>query len=98
MKIFGYEKKFIYEVSKIKDPAIFFGIARTLKVPCFVDKDTPREFSDILNGIFEAYFAADLKRQKELLKILKDANECKESLDYGNNSKDSAKAISDKEM
>ena len=98
MKIFGYEKKFIEEVSRIKDPAIFFGIARTLKVPCFVDKDTPREFNDILEGIFDAYFAADLKRQKELLKILKDANECKENFEYGNNTKNSAKTIPNKKV
>ena len=98
MKFYRNEKKFIHEVSKIKDPAVFFGIAKILKVPCFIDKDTPRDFSEVLNDIFDAYFAADLKRQKELLKILKDANECKESLNYGNNTKDSAETISDKEV
>lgn len=98
MKVFRYEKKFLEEVSRIKDPAVFLGIARTLKVPCFIDKDTPREFNDILEGIFDAYFAADLKRQKELLKILKDANECKENLDYGNNTENSAETVPNKKV
>jgi len=98
MRVFRHEKKFVYEVGKIKDPVVFFGIAQILKVPCFIDKDNPREFGEVLNDIFDAYFAADPKKQKELLKILKDANKCKGSLSNGSYTKDSAETVSNKEV
>ena len=98
MKLFGYEEKFLRELSKIKDPAVFFGTARILKVPCMVDKDTPREFQDILKDVIDNYFAAAPSRQRELLKILKDANKCKESIEDGSYTKNSAKTGSNKEM
>ena len=62
------------------------------------DKDTPRDFNDILKDTIENYFAAAPKRQKEILQILGDANKCKESIEDGNNTKNSAKTISNKEM
>lgn len=74
MRVFSYEKKFIKELSKIKDPAIFVGLANILKVGIMEDKDTPKDFNKVLEGIIDAYFAAAPSRQKELLKILKDAN------------------------
>lgn len=92
MSIFGYEKKFVYEIGRIKDPVVFFGIAKILEVPCFIDKDNPREFEEVLNDILDTYFAAESKKQKELLDILKAANKCKEKIEYGNSTKDSAKA------
>lgn len=98
MSIFGYEKKFVYEISRIKDPVVFFGIAKVLEVPCFIDKDNPREFEEVLNDILDAYFAAEPKKQKELLKILKDANKCKGSLSNGSYTKDSTKAVANKKM
>ena len=93
MAFFRYEKKFLKEISRIKDPAVFFGIARILKVPTMVDKDTPREFSDMLQDIIDNYFAAAPSRQRELLKILKDANQCKENIEDGSYTKDTAKEI-----
>lgn len=98
MKVFKYEKKFLEEVSRIKDPAVFLGIAKIMKVPCFIDKDTPRDFHDILKDTIDNYFAAAPSRQKEVLKILKDANECKESIEDGNNTKDAAETIPNKEV
>lgn len=75
------EKKFIKALSKIKDPAVFLGVAKVLKVRCMEDKDTPRDFNDILRDTINNYFAAAPSRQRELLKILKDANECGDTLE-----------------
>lgn len=88
--IFGYEKRFIKELGKIKDPVVFFGVARVLKVNPMVDKDTPKEFAAVLEEIIDAYFAAEPKKQKELLNILRDANKCKEKLVDGNYTKNTA--------
>ena len=98
MKFYRNEKKFIYALSKINDPAVFLGVAKILKVSVMKDKDTPRDFNDILKDTIENYFAAAPKRQKEILQILGDANKCKESIEDGNNTKNSAKTISNKEM
>ena len=88
--IFGYEKRFIKELVKIKDPVVFFGVARVLKVNPMVDKDTPKDFAAVLEEIIDAYFAAEPKKQKELLNILRDANKCKEKVIDGNYTKDPA--------
>ena len=98
MNFFRYEKKFIKQISKIKDPVVFFGLAKIFNVSTMVDKDTPREFNDVLEDIINAYFAAAPSRQREILKILKDANECKESIGNGNYTKASAETVSDKEV
>jgi Mg2+/Co2+ transporter CorC len=55
-----------------------------------VDKDTPKEFAAVLEEIIDAYFAAEPKKQKELLNILRDANKCKEKVVDGNYTKDPA--------
>lgn len=93
MNFFRYEKKFIKEISKIKDPVVFLGIAKVLKVSIMVDKDTPKDFNDILKDIIDTYFAAAPSKQREILKILKDANECKENIENGSHTKDSAETI-----
>lgn len=98
MKFFRYEKKFLKELSRTKEPAVFFGLARILKVPCMVDKDTPRDFQDMLKDVIDNYFAAAPSRQKEILKILKDANDCKEDIEDGDYSKDSAETIPHEEV
>ena len=90
--------KFIKELGNIKDPAVFLGVARILEVGIMEDKDTPKDFSEVLNGVIENFIAAPSKRQKELLGILKDANKCKESISYGDNTKDSAETVSNEEV
>lgn len=86
-----YERQFLKEIGKIKDIAVFLGVARVLKVQTMKDKDTPKEFNEVFKEIIDNYFAAEPKRQKELLDILKAANKCKEKIEYGNSTKDSAK-------
>ena len=93
-----YTEKFIDILLETKDPAVFVGVARILKVPLMEDENTPKKFADVFIEVVKNYSAAPHIRKKELLKILKDANSCKESVDYGNSTKDSAEASTDKDV
>ena len=93
-----YERKFMKEIGNISDVTVFMGVARILNVNTMKDKDTPKDFTDVLMEVINAYFAAEPKRQRELLKILKDANKCKESFNYGDNTKDTAETSSNEEV
>lgn len=93
-----FTEKFIDVLLETKDPAVFAGVARILKVPLMEDKDKPKEFVDVFMEIVKNYTAAPRTRKKELLKILKDANSCKESVDNGNFTKDTAETSSDKDL
>ena len=93
-----YERQFIRELGNIKDAAVFMGVVRILKVNPMKDKDTVKEFNEVLEEVLNAYIAADLKRKKELLKILKDANKCKENFSDGYNTKVAAETSSDEKM
>ena len=93
-----YERKFMKEIGNISDVTVFMGVARILKVNPMKDKDTPKDFTEVLMEVINAYFAAEPKRQRELLKILKDANKCKESFSYGDNTKDTPETSSNEEM
>ena len=71
--------QFIEEISRIRDPEVFLGVARILRVPLVqkkADKEEyeARDFSDILGEVMTAYDAADRTRRRELLCILKKAN------------------------
>ena len=65
-----YTEKFIDTLLKTKDPAVFAGVARILKVPLMEDKDTPKEFVDVFMEVVKNYSAAPRIRKKELLKII----------------------------
>lgn len=71
--------KFTTELLCTKDPAIFLGVARILKVPFMTEEGTPKDFNGLVDNVIGAYCASPHKRKKELLKILQDANKCKES-------------------
>ena len=73
MAFFRYEKKFLKEISRIKDPAVFFGIARILKVPTMIDKDTPREFSDMLQDILDNVILPTEEEEAEEANMLMDS-------------------------
>ena len=91
-------EKFVMELCKIREPEVFAGVARILKVPLVNEKGEARDFNDVLGDTIEYYVKEKKKRKKELLLILKDANKCEEEVFNGNNTKDSAEAISDKEV
>lgn len=70
--------KFMEEVAKIKDPVVFLGIARILKVRVmedgFKEKVEPRDFMDVFTDCVASFSQCERKRKKELLTILKKAN------------------------
>ena len=90
-------EQFILELGKIRSPEVFTGVARILKVPLVEGKEV-RDFSDVFSDTIIYFEKEKTKRQKELLRILKDANKCKEEIVDGNNSEDTAKAVSDEEV
>lgn len=72
--------QFAKELSRIKDPAVFVGVARVLKVGLVTEeKDESghliaREGEDIITDVLVAFDGAGRKRKRELLKILRKAN------------------------
>ena len=66
--------RFIYELSKIKQPEVFIGVARILQVKLVNEDGESRDFDEIFDDVLNAYSAADRKRRRELFKILKAAN------------------------
>lgn len=73
-------EKFTNEIARTKDPLVFIGIARILNVSLMSEKD-PKNFEDVLVECIEAFDKENRARRKELLKVLKDANKCKENID-----------------
>ena len=90
--------KFIKELSKIKDPMVFLGVARILNVELMVDKDTSKDFAAVLNEVIDSYNSSNRKRRRELLKILEKSNRYKEDVGSGNSTQSPAEAVSDKEV
>lgn len=67
-------RKFINLISKIKEPEIFLGICRILKVKV-MDGEEPKDFSVLLEEVIAAFEAAPRKRRRELLAIMREAIE-----------------------
>lgn len=74
------DTKFMKEISRIKTPEIFIGVARILKVRLVEDptdsdsKSTERDFVDIFRDVMDNYHKSTRARKRELYKILKKAN------------------------
>ncbi len=90
-------EQFILELSKIRAPEVFAGVARVLKVP-LVEGNEARDFTDVFSDTIDYFEKEKTKRQKELLRILKAANKCKEETVDGDNTENTAEAVSDEEM
>ena len=86
-------EKFVVELSKIKDPTDFLGVARILKVKLFGEDNEPRDFADVLTDTIAEFDVQGRARRRELYKILREANKCKEGSN-GDNPKDSTETIS----
>lgn len=69
----GLNERFVMELGRIKDPEIFLGVARVLKVQLMED-EKPRDFSELCADAIESYATSNRKRKRELLKILREAN------------------------
>lgn len=76
-------EKFMKEISKIKEPEIFLGVARVLKVRLVEDekdengKFAARDFNEIFADVMKNFDGAPRKRKRELFKILREANQAK---------------------
>lgn len=72
--------QFMEEISKCKEPQLFIGVARILKVQLLTEeKDEeghfiPRPFEQLFADVMAAYHDSLRKRKRELLKILREAN------------------------
>lgn len=67
------DERFIYELGRIKNPEVFLGVARILKVQ-LVQDENPRDFGELCADVIESYQNSNRKRKRELLKILREAN------------------------
>lgn len=87
--------KFIEEVSKIKEPEIFLGVARILKVRLVEDefgedgRPQSRCFEDICADVITNFAQSERQRKRELLKILQKANKEVINANRTKNSKES---------
>lgn len=98
MKKMSLMDQFINEISKIKEVEVFFGIARILKVSLFDEDKEAKEFNVVFADVLESFKRQKKKRQKEIVSVLRDANEYEEVVPNGNSSENTAEAVSDKEM
>lgn len=87
--------KFMHETAKIKDPIVFFGLARVLKIELMGD-GAPRNFEDIYTDLIAAYSAQTKRRKRELFKILRQAN--KEGNLNADRTENTETSISDEEV
>lgn len=81
--------KFIQELGRIKETPVFLGVARVLKVRAFSEGGAPKPFVDVFSDMLSAFDKVDKKRQKEILVLLRKANECGEEKD-ANSTEDTA--------
>lgn len=87
-------ERFMREVGNIKEPEVFIGVARILKVKLIEDNGEIRDFADLFNDVMASFAAAPKKRRKELLGILRDSNNFKGEVKVdGNRTKDSENDI-----
>lgn len=68
------DERFILELGNIKEPEIFLGVARILKVQLLNEKGEVKDFSELCAGAIESFELLKRKRKRELLKILREAN------------------------
>lgn len=98
-------EQFMIEVSRIKAPELFLGMARLLEVGFVEGEISPetdpkdlkmKDFTTLFAEIMDSFDKRDRHRKKELLKLLRQAN--KEVERDGNNSKDSEEAGAHKDL
>lgn len=92
------DEKFMREISRIKSPEIFLGVAKVLGVGLLEEekdengKFIPKDFVDIFEELMKKYSGAPRRIKKELLDLLEKANR---SGDNGNSSKDTKENFSE---
>lgn len=63
-------KDFIYMIPELT-PVEFIGICTLFKVKILTDGAEPRDFSELLEDCIDTYGTLSSKKQKEILKLLK---------------------------
>ena len=63
-------KDFIYMIPELT-PVEFIGICNLFKVKILTDGAEPRDFSELLEDCIDTYGTLSSKKQKEILKLLK---------------------------
>jgi len=87
--------KFMIEISKIKQPEIFVGLASLTGARLVKEekdsegKSLPRDFNEIFEDIMKKYNELSRKKKRELLKILNKANSDKGGVIDGDSTKNS---------
>ena len=75
--------KFLKEISKIKEPEVFIGLAKVLGVKLLGEekdengKFIPRDFTEVLDDVMKSFDGARRSRKGELLRLLAEANKAK---------------------
>lgn len=98
-------EKFMNEVSKIKDPVVFLGLAKVLGIKLYEDgaqgkelKDrNPKDFSEIFAEVMAQFNGLGRRKKREVMKILRDANKVKGDIN-ADNSKDTEETVSNEKM
>lgn len=94
--------QFILEISRIKDPVVFLGVARVLKVKAIGDDKETKDFNALFKEVLDAFQNSSHTRQKELLNILKAANRAPAPIGgkqlNGNNTKHSEETVPNEDV
>lgn len=94
--------QFILEISRIKDPVVFLGVARILKVKAIGDDKETKDFNALFKEVLDAFQNSSHTRQKELLNILKAANRAPAPIGgkqlNGNNTKHSEETVPNEDV
>lgn len=90
--------KFIEEISRIKEPEIFLGVAKILSVPLIDDNGKERSFEDICIDVIQAYKDLNRDRKRNLLNLLKKANKCKDGVVDADRTENTKESDSDQDV
>ena len=88
--------QFMKEIADIKDPIIFFGIARMMEIKLIDDESQPKDFCEMFEDIIIRYNSLARKLKREILKILRQAN--KEEKTNANRTENSKETISNENL
>ena len=92
-------EKFMREISKIKKPEIFLGVARVLGTGLVEDKKDEngkfiaKDFVEVFEDVMSRFDKAGRRRKKELLDLLEKAN--RGGVDDGNSTENPEESLSD---
>lgn len=69
----NYLEDFVRALSNL-EAVEFLGVCRLLSVSLIKNEDTPRDFKELLYAVIDSYARIKPKKQKELLKLVREAS------------------------